>query len=247
MVGPAWEGELMGRSIVAVASGWLGLLALLAAGVGALGAMTGVLTPFIGFRLFTVGVLLGPLALVLGIIGLLRTRTPTGRAGRAHAVLGSAGGAGMLAIVLVTAAPSARLPAINDITTSPDDPPVFVVTAAQLGEPMAYGGDSFEAQQRAAYPDLLPLDLSLPPSQALERARLAAEELGLEVVAVDPGAGTLEARDVSLVFRFVDDVVVRVRARESGSVVDLRSRSRDGRGDLGVNAARVRALSDALK
>ena len=237
----------MGRSIVAVASGWLGLLSLVAAGVGALGAMTDVLTPFIGFRLFTLGVLLGPLALVLGVIGLLRTRTPTGRAGRGHAVLGTSSGAGMLAVVLVTAAPSAGLPAINDITTSPDDPPAFVVTAAELGEPMAYGGDSFAAQQLAAYPDLVPLDLSLPPSQALERARLAAEELGLEVVAVDPAAGTLEARDVSVVFRFVDDVAVRVRAREGGSVVDIRSRSRDGRGDLGVNAARVRALSDALK
>ncbi len=237
----------MGRSIVAVASGWLGLLSLVAASVGALGAMTGVLTPFIGFRLFTLGVLLGPLALVLGVIGLLRTRTPTGRAGRSHAVLGTSSGAGMLAVVLVTAAPSAGLPAINDITTSPADPPAFVVTAAELGEPMAYGGDSFAAQQLAAYPDLVPLDLSLPPSQALERARLAAEELGLEVVAVDPAAGTLEARDVSVVFRFVDDVAVRVRAREGGSVVDIRSRSRDGRGDLGVNAARVRALSDALK
>lgn len=237
----------MGRSIVAVASGWLGLLSLVAAGVGALGAMTGVLTPFIGFRLFGLGVLLGPLALVLGVIGLLRTRAPTGRGGRGHAVLGAAGGAGMLAIVLVTAAPSAGLPAINDITTSPDDPPGFVATAAELGEPMAYGGDTFAAAQRAAYPELVPVELSLPPHQALERARLAAEELGLEVVAVDPAAGRLEARDVSMVFRFVDDVVVRVRARESGSVVDIRSRSRDGRGDLGVNAARVRALSDALK
>lgn len=237
----------MGRSIVAVASGWLGLLALVAAGVGALGAMTGVFTPFVGFRLFTLGVLLGPLALVLGIVGLLRTRTTTGRTGRGHAVLGTAGGAGMLAVVLVSAAPGAGLPAINDITTSPEDPPVFVVTAAELGEPMTYGGDAFAAQQRAAYPDIVPLELSLPPSQALERARLAAEELGLEVVAVDPAAGTLEARDVSVVFRFVDDVVVRVQPRESGSVVDIRSRSRDGRGDLGVNAARVRALSDALK
>jgi uncharacterized protein (DUF1499 family) len=247
MVGPAWEGELMGRSIVAVASGWLGLLALVAAGVGALGSMTGVLTPFIGFRLFTLGVLLGPLALVLGVIGLLRTGATSGRAGRGHAVLGASAGAGMLAVVLVTAAPSANLPAINDITTSPDDPPAFVVTAAELGEPMGYGGDSFAAQQRAAYPDIVPLDLSLPPHQALERARLAAEELGLEVVAVDPTGGVLEARDVSGVFRFVDDVVVRVRTRQGGSVVDIRSRSRDGRGDLGVNAARVRALSDALK
>ena len=51
----------------------------------------------------------------------------------------------MLAVVLVTAAPSAGLPAINDITTSPDDPPGFVATAAELGEPMAYGGDTFAA------------------------------------------------------------------------------------------------------
>jgi uncharacterized protein (DUF1499 family) len=153
----------------------------------------------------------------------------------------------MVAIVLVTAAPTANLPAINDITTSPDDPPAFVVTAAERGDPMAYAGNTFAVQQRAAYPDIVPLELSLPPNQALERARLAAEELGLEVVAVDPATGRIEARDVSVVFRFVDDVVIRVRPRDGGSTVDLRSRSRDGRGDLGINAARLRALSDALR
>jgi uncharacterized protein (DUF1499 family) len=237
----------MGRSIVAIASGWLGLLSLVAAGAGALGSMTGVLTPYIGFRVFTLGVLLAPLALVLGIVGLLRTRALTGRAGRGLAVLGTAAGASMLAVVLVTAAPSASLPAINDITTSPGDPPAFVVAAAELGDPMAYEGETFAFQQRAAYPDIVPLELSLQPNQALERARLAAEELGLEVVAVDPATGRIEARDVSVVFRFVDDVVIRVRPRDGGSTVDLRSRSRDGRGDLGINAARLRALSDALK
>lgn len=237
----------MGRSIVAVVSGWLGLLALAAAGLGALGSMTGVLTPYVGFLLFLLGVPLAVLALVLGIIGLLRTRTPPGRAGRGHAVLGSAGGAGLLAIVVVAAAPGRGLPAINDITTSPDDPPAFVAAAAQLGDPMTYPGESFASRQRAAYPDIVPLELSLPPAQALERARLAAEELGLKVVAVDPAAGTVEARDVSVVFRFVDDVVIRVRPSPDGSLVDIRSRSRNGRGDLGVNAARVRALSDALK
>ncbi len=67
------------------------------------------------------------------------------------------------------------------------------------------------------------------------------------MIDVDPETGRVEARDMSLVFRFVDDVVVRVRPGTSGSVVDIRSRSRDGRGDLGINAARIRALSDALK
>lgn len=237
----------MARSIVALASGWLGFLALLVAGLGSLGSMAGVLTPFVGFRFFTLGVLLAPLALVLGSVGLLRTRAATGRSGRGHAVMGAAGGAGMLAIVLVAALPSVRLPVINDITTDPYDPPRFELAAAELGDPMAYPGEPFAAEQRRAYPDLAPIELSWPPAQALERARLAAEELGLEVVHLDPDAGMLEARDVSAIFHFVDDVVLRVRPSEGGSVVDIRSRSRDGRGDLGVNAARVRALSAALR
>ena len=74
-----------------------------------------------------------------------------------------------------------------------------------------------------------------------------ARELGWEVVGVDPAAGTLLARDTTRIFRFVDDVVVRVRSAEGGgSLVDVRSKSRDGRGDLGANAARIRAFAEAL-
>ena len=40
-------------------------------------------------------------------------------------------------------------------------------------------------------------------------------------------------------FRFVDDVAIRVRPRGAGSVVDLRSNSRVGGGDLGANAERI--------
>jgi uncharacterized protein (DUF1499 family) len=49
------------------------------------------------------------------------------------------------------------------------------------------------------------------------------------------------------VFRFVDDVLVRVRPADGGgALVDVRSKSRDGRGDLGVNAARIRAFAEKL-
>ena len=44
------------------------------------------------------------------------------------------------------------------------------------------------------------------------------------------------------VFRFVDDVVVRIVADGNGSVVDVRSKSRDGKGDLGANARRIELL-----
>jgi uncharacterized protein (DUF1499 family) len=45
----------------------------------------------------------------------------------------------------------------------------------------------------------------------------------------------------------VDDIRVRVRPSGEGSVVDVRSKSRVGRGDVGANAARIRAFEQALR
>ena len=64
---------------------------------------------------------------------------------------------------------------------------------------------------------------------------------------VDESAGRIEAYDTSRVFHFVDDVVIRVRGEGTDSRVDMRSRSRDGLGDSGVNAKRVRAYTEAFK
>ena len=61
------------------------------------------------------------------------------------------------------------------------------------------------------------------------------------------GGRTIEATDTTRVFRFVDDIAIRVRAEGMASVVDVRSKSRDGRGDMGANAARIRAFLSALQ
>ena len=74
-----------------------------------------------------------------------------------------------------------------------------------------------------------------------------AESLGWEIVESRPQDGHLEARDTSRVFRFVDDVVVRIRADRRGTRVDLRSKSRDGRGDLGANADRIREFLETYR
>jgi uncharacterized protein (DUF1499 family) len=111
---------------------------------------------------------------------------------------------------------------------------------------MNYPAD-FVPQVKAAYPDLAPIRVSSDPASALSRAQDTALGLGWEVVAVDQGAGTLLARETTRIFRFVDDVVVRVRPAEGGgAIVDVRSKSRDGRGDLGANAARIRAFAEKL-
>ena len=61
--------------------------------------------------------------------------------------------------------------------------------------------------------------------------------------ALDPAAGIVEATETSFFFRFKDDVVVRARpAPDGGSQVDMRSISRVGVSDVGVNAKRVRAF-----
>ena len=60
----------------------------------------------------------------------------------------------------------------------------------------------------------------------------------------DPIEGRMEATDTTRFFRFKDDVVIRVRPTEdgTGSIVDMRSISRVGVSDLGVNAKRVRSF-----
>ena len=110
-----------------------------------------------------------------------------------------------------------------------------------LGERV--GGHADIAETLSAYADLAPIRVGSPPDKALELAEQTARKLGWEIVEVDPSQGRLEARETSGIFRFVDDVVVRVRPRGAGALVDVRSKSRDGRGDLGANAARIRAFA----
>ena len=168
-------------------------------------------------------------------------------------------GLGILALAIALAAfgipwrmqaQARRVPPIHDVTTDPEDPPAFVAVVARRSgarNPVEYAGPAVAAQQRRAFPDLVPLDLAAPPERVLPAAEAAARSLGWEIVAAAPAEGRLEATATTPWFGFKDDVVVRVRARGSGSRVDVRSLSRVGVGDLGVNAARVRAFLDRLR
>jgi uncharacterized protein (DUF1499 family) len=141
-------------------------------------------------------------------------------------------------------------PRINDFTTSLDDPPAFVFAAtlpANAGRDMGYPSD-FAETQRTCCSDLHAVRLAAAPDQALQRAeRVAAAMPTWTVTKVDPAKGTIEAVSESKVFGFQDDIVIRVRPDGAGSVVDMRSKSRDGKGDMGVNAKRIRAYVAALE
>ena len=142
------------------------------------------------------------------------------------------------------------VPPIHDVTTDPLEPPAFqaiLPLRADAPNSAEYGGAEVAAQQREAYPDLASLVIALPPDRAFAAALAAALEMDWQIVAADEAAGRIEASDRTLWFGFTDDVVVRIRRDGAGSRIDVRSTSRVGLGDLGKNAARIRAYLAELR
>jgi uncharacterized protein (DUF1499 family) len=137
------------------------------------------------------------------------------------------------------------VPPIHDITTDTLDPPQFLDVLPyrrRALNPPDYGGEAVAAQQRAAWPDLAPLETPVDRRHVHVAARDAMVRAGWRIVGDDAAAGRLEAIATTRWLRFKDDVVVRLRERPAGGTrVDVRSKSRIGRSDLGMNARRIRA------
>jgi uncharacterized protein (DUF1499 family) len=141
------------------------------------------------------------------------------------------------------------LPFIHDISTDTENPPEFVAVLplrANAANPPDYGGEEIAAQQREAYPDIQPVILALPPEEVFEAALATARAQGWEIVAAVPAEGRIEATATTFWFGFKDDVVLRISADHGGTRLDIRSKSRVGRSDVGANAARIRAFREDL-
>jgi uncharacterized protein (DUF1499 family) len=97
------------------------------------------------------------------------------------------------------------------------------------------------------YPDLQPRRYDRPRERVWDAALATARSRrGWEITANDPATGEIHAVADVFLTPFKDDVTVQVTAAGGESVVNVRSRSRVGRADLGVNARRIRAYLRAL-
>jgi len=146
-----------------------------------------------------------------------------------------------------------KLPAISDITTDATNPPTFDVLARQRPRIRnAYPGAATAELQRKAYPDIAPLQLSVPPKTAYDVAlSLITKRKWLVADARPPAAtgrreGSIEATARTPIMGFRDDVVIRVSPFSDGARVDMRSASRYGIHDFGANASRVRSLLEDI-
>ena len=193
---------------------------------------------------------------VLSIVALIVARRdgPVTRRKNLAALFIAAAFVAYLGMHIVTAK---KVPAIHDVTTDLADPPQLATLPLRADnlEKIPDNGDAslaaldpesrWKALHRTGYGDLRGARLAIAPAAAFARAEALARKRGWDVASANPKTGTIEATDTTLFFRFKDDVVIRVRpdpARAGGSIVDLRSISRVGGSDVGVNAKRIRAF-----
>lgn len=221
-----------------------GMLAVTLVAVGLIGAHFYLTPAFFGFQLFVFGFLLSLLGFVLGIIGLLMTRTGPRRAARPRAVIGTLLSLAVALPVLAVIIAHSKYPPINDITTDFANPPEYVHAAeltANQGRDMKYNRDKYMAAQQKGYPPLAPGSAAGDPAAVFDRVKtLVATMPDWQITYVDPKTKTLEGVSTSQLFHFQDDFVIQVRPGPNGTnLVEMRSKSRDGVGDLGVNYNRI--------
>jgi hypothetical protein len=190
------------------------------------------------------------IALVATAIGLLRSRGSAGVASRPAAWLALLAAA----VVMAGAVDSLDLigkPPIHDITTDLVNPPMFVDAipvreAARAANPPMYFSSEVAPVQAAAYPQLKTFVLAMPAGEAFGKVLATAKAMGWAVISADPAAGRIEATATSTWIGIESDVVIRVAPAGPASRIDLRAKSRAGRGDLGTNAGLIRSFGERL-
>ena len=186
-------------------------------------------------------------ALVIAIIALFlnwRAGWPARRA----ALIGFLFAAGFVGSLAIRVAMAGGAPMIHDATTDLADVPQF--EAITLPDDNLRGVDT-EAKwielHEEGYPDLRSVVLDRSVEQTILDAEKLAKERGWTIRAVDPQGGRLEATAYASYIRFEDEVVLRARPDGADrTLVDMRSVSRVGIGDLGVNAQRIRDFLEDL-
>ncbi len=225
------------------------LLAALLALAAVAGAQTKRLSAFEALTLLGGGLGLALVTLVLaggGFAAIWRD----GLRGVGAATLGALGALLVLVWPGYLLGRSLFLPPINDVSTDVATPPVIRDAISGVGEPLPYPA-AFAAEQRAAYPAIQPLLIDVDQAEAAVICASALKSLGIAIVderAGGPGEdGWIAAIDESRLLRFADDLTLRLRAvSPTETRIDIRSRSRIGGHDIGVNAARVERIADAI-
>ncbi|MGR5065203.1 DUF1499 domain-containing protein [Photobacterium sp. DNB22_13_2] len=225
--------------------------AVLAVTVMIFGARLGLWDPIVGFSY--IRNYLNPIGLsllALSTLGLIYQWVTRNRTGAIKSLVAAFIGLGLIApMIHGMIHPVKRGPAIHDITTDTTNPPEFFVldeTRAGAKNSLIYAGEEVAVIQKKLYPHIQPIQSNLSAGDAYAKALDVAQNKGWDIVAVSQEALCFEATAQTTFFGFMDDVVVKVTPINNESRVDIRSVSRIGRSDKGVNATRIVEFTESF-
>lgn len=236
-------------------SRYIALFALATAAIGLVLARAERIEPTATLAVIGTALVLGLAAVATSVTAFVRI-WQEGFRGLGRAIQGLFLALLLLAYPAYLSARAATLPVLNDIATDPAEPPSFsrsrLALAARGGHVPPELGEAERERMRAAYSGLEPILIERPPEEAFALVRRAAQSLGWRVIEAIPpggrrGTGRLDAIERSLLLGLPDDITVRIRPTLDGARIDLRSASRVGRHDLGVNARRIERFATAIE
>jgi uncharacterized protein (DUF1499 family) len=223
------------------------------AGLLAVSAVAAYRLEWVGFQIAVPGLaiatLSGLLAAVSGVIalfGVMRRRKSA-----MPALIGMLLGLVVALPVLLSVLAGSGVPRIHDISTDLDHPPDFnVIQGLRTASDNPLDRktpENIDQLQREGYPDLKSLMLNRSPEAVFEQALKLVESRGWHVAEASAAAGIIEATAVTPIMGFKDDVVIRIQGTGQTTRVDMRSVSRVGISDLGMNAKRIRLFLTELE
>ena len=191
---PSFGDEPMSRL-----AAWSGRLALFALAVTALSIIilrSGLLEIVPALATFAAALVFAGLAVLLALASFV-VIWRQGLAGLGYAVMAMFLGLLLLAYPAYLGYRATKLPAISDITTDPANPPRFDALARMRPrERIAYPGAATANLQRAAYPDIVPLQLDVSPKARLRRRARARHQTQMAAGRYPPaGARPPRGRD----------------------------------------------------
>jgi len=144
-------------------------------------------------------------------------------------------------------------PALSDISTDPDDPPNFAAAATFRTDdmnPIVAPTAEDRAEQAKAYPELTGRRYAVSFEQMAGEVETLMKNEGWRILSpLSSGSAietTVEALAPLPVLALDYDVAVRITDEGNAIYVDMRSASRYGKRDMGVNADRISDFLAAL-
>lgn len=100
--------------------------------------------------------------------------------------------------------------------------------------------------QTPQYADIQPQRFNQPAEKVFDAALAVTQATGWEIRESKREQGLIEAVATTRLFKFKDDITITITSEGAASVVNVRSKSRIGKGDMGTNARRIRAFQAEL-